>query len=224
MDLRRNPLSAFINKAHRLILKSRKIRSPTTIGLLGPSAEDGSGGGAVHSVDTGETLTKDDQLILKLLFGTSQMLPPLVPTEAHSICALIYRAIGAYPNMPLAQKVARLLLQELGLIPPWQYRKMNSYQLPLPGSGVWPYQERLVAKAEASCKDLNVFKDSAQHARKDWREMPVYCIDSLDALEIDDGLSVERSTIDPGSVWIHVHIANPAAYISRDHPIEVSSQ
>jgi RNB domain len=222
-DLRKNPLSAFINKAHRLILKSRKIRSPTTIGLLGPSAEDGYGG-AVRAVDTGETLTRDDKLILQLLFQTSQMMPPLVPPEAHPICALIYRAIGAYPNLPLSKKVAHLLLQELGLIPPWKERRINSYQLRLPGAGLWPYQERLIAKAEASCKDVDVFRDSVQHARRDWGQMPVYCIDSLGTREIDDGISTERATNGSDCVWIHVHIANPAAYISRDHPIAVAAK
>jgi hypothetical protein len=86
------------------------------------SAEDGYGG-AVRAVDTGETLTRDDKLILQLHFQTSQMMPPLVPLEAHPICALIYRAIGAYPNLPLSKKVAHLLLQELGLIPPWKERR-----------------------------------------------------------------------------------------------------
>ncbi|KAF7513931.1 hypothetical protein GJ744_006545 [Endocarpon pusillum] len=217
-DLRNNPLNAFINKAHRLILKSRKIRSPTTIGLLGPSAESDAGV-TIIPVDTGETLTKNDRLIVRFIFETSQMVPPLVPPEAKSICALIYRAIGAYPNLTLGRKVARLLLQELGVISPWSNRAANSYQLRLPGLGIWPYQDRLKAKAEASCKDLSVFQDSVQHARKDWGHMSVYCIDSQSAQEVDDGISIESARNMPDCAWIHIHIANPAAYISPNHPI-----
>lgn len=217
-DLQKNPLSAFINKAHRLILRSRKIRSPTTVGILGPSArrDDGS---AIRAVDAGETLTQNDKMIMQFIFATSHMSPLLVPPRAHSICALIYRAIGAYPNLPLGRKVARLLLQELGGVPPWAGRWMYRYHLRLPGLGIWPYQEKLVARAEAACKDLNVFWDSVRHMRKDWGQLPVYCIDNRDTLEIDDGISVERDDNMPGCSWIHVHIANPAAYISREHAI-----
>jgi RNB domain len=222
-ELLMNPLSAFITKAHRLILKSRKIRSPTTIGLLGPSAESGQGGD-IRPIETGETLNKNDKIIVRLLFDVSQMMPPLVHDEAHSICSLIYRAIGAYPNLPLGKKVARLFLQELGVVSPWTNRKLNQYQFRLPGLGVWPYQDRLLAKAEASNKDLSVFQDSVEHARKDWSQMPVYCIDSEDAVEIDDGISIERDMKRPDCAWIHVHIANPAAYISRDHPIAISAK
>jgi hypothetical protein len=219
-ELRKNPLSAFINKAHRLILRSRKIRSPTTIGLLGPSAESGNGG-VIHAVDTGEALTENDKLIMRFLFETSQMAPALVPDNASSICSLIYRAVGAYTNLSLGTKVARLLLQELGVMSPWSDRLINQYGLRLPGLGLWPYQERMLAKAEASCKDLSVFRDSAEQIRKDWGQMPVYCIDNHEAMEIDDGISVESDTNMPGWAWLHVHTANPAAYLSRDHPIAV---
>lgn len=221
-DLRNNPLSAFINKAHRLILRSRKIRSPTTLGLLGPSAESGDGS-AISAVDTGETLTGNDRLIIRFVFEASQIMPPLVPSEAQSICALIYRAIGAYPNLSLGRKVARLLLQELGVISPWKDRELNLYQLRLAGLGIWPYHDRLMAKAEASCKDLSVFRLPAQPARKDWGQMPVYCIDGADTVEIDDGISVEPATNMPDCAWIHIHVANPAAYISRDHPIAAAA-
>lgn len=222
-ELRKNPLNAFINIAHRLILKSRKIRSPTTIGTLGPSAEGGHHG-VVRAVDTGQMLTKNDKLILRFIFDVSQMSPALVRDEARSICALIYRAIGAYPNLNLGRKVSHLLVQELGLIPPWHDRGRNTYQRRLPGLGIWPYQERLVAAAEASCNSLEGFQDSVRHLRKDWGQMPVYCIDARDALDIDDGISVERVPDTPDHVWIHVHIANPAAYISPEHPIAAAAK
>ncbi len=119
----------------------------------------------------------------------------------------------------MGRKAARLLLQELGVISPWTYRGVNRYQLRLPGLGIWPYQDKLVAKAEASCKDLAVFQDSVQYARKDWGQMPVYCIDSRSTKDIDDGISIEPARNVPDCAWIHIHIANPAAYISRNHPI-----
>lgn len=221
-DLRNNPLSAFINKAHRLILRSRKLRSPTTLGLLGPSAESDNNG-AVYAVDVGERLTENDKLIIGFIFASSFMSPALVPSQANSICALIFRAIGAYTNLNLGTRVARLLLQELGVISPWSDRVINHYVLRVPGLGLWPYQDRLVASAEASCRDLNMFRDSGKNSRKDWGDTPVYCIDSSETVEIDDGVSVERDTVMPENVWLHVHVANPAAYISPDHPIAIAA-
>jgi RNB domain len=221
-DLRKNPLTAFISKVHRIILRSRKIRSPTTIGVLGPSADSGDGL-PVRAVDTGETLTKNDQDILQYLFDASEMLPPLVPMENHSICALIYRAIGAYPNITLGKKVARLLNQELGVTAPWSTRMTNRYVYKLPGTGIWPYQDKLLADAQASCKEMSAFRDSVSHLRKDWGNMPVYCIDAGGAFEIDDGISIQLHPGMPDCAWIHVHVANPAAYISPDHPIAVAA-
>jgi RNB domain len=221
-DLRHNPLSAFINKAHRLILRSRKIRSPTTIGLLGPSVESGDDT-AIRAVDAGETLTKHDKQIIRFIYQVSEMVPPLVASEAQSICALIFRAIGAYPNLRLGRKVAHLLLQELGVFPPWNARALNNYRLRLPGVGLFPRYERLVAKAEASCKDLTSFRMSTEPTRKEWAQMPVYCIDDVDTMECDDGISIEPATNMPDCAWVHVHIANPAAYISCDHPIAAAA-
>ena len=54
--------------------------------------------------------------------------------------------------------------------------------------------------------------------------MPVYCIDSKQTSLIDDGISVEQATTRSDCVWIHVHTANPAAYISRDHPIAMAAK
>jgi RNB domain len=221
-DLSHNPLSDFINKAHRLILRSRKIRSPTTIGLLGPSAESGDTI-AIREIDTGETLNKQDKQIVRFIYQNFEVTPPLVASEARSICALIFRAIGAYPNLSLGRKVAHLLLQELGVIPPWASRALNNYGIRLPGIGLFPQYESLIAKAEASCTELSSFRLPTGTMRKDWVQMPVYCIDSKDTTECDDGVSVEPAVNMPDCAWVHVHTANPAAYISPGHPIAMAA-
>lgn len=61
------------------------------------------------------------------------------------------------------------------------------------------------------------FQDSMADLRHDWGDTPVFCVDSSSAHEIDDGLSVESSGDD--SWWVHIHIANPTAFFSRDHPL-----
>ena len=222
-ELASNPLSAFINKAHRLITKSRKDRSPTTIGMLGPSGQRVTDG-AVTAIPTGEVLTTSDRKILDFILEEVHKRPPLSPYESRTICALIYRAIGAYPEVDLGTKVGRLLLQELGVISPWFDTRLNNYHGRLPGLRLWPYQTRLLHEAEASCQDLDKFVDGVKHIRKDWGDTPVYCIDSADTLEIDDGISIVRDVTAVEYVWIHVHIANPAAYISPHHPIAMAAR
>ncbi|ODV82376.1 RNB-domain-containing protein [Suhomyces tanzawaensis NRRL Y-17324] len=51
--------------------------------------------------------------------------------------------------------------------------------------------------------------------REDFRSIPIYCIDSADAHEIDDGISIH---LDARDYIISTHIADPASYL-RPHSI-----
>lgn len=46
----------------------------------------------------------------------------------------------------------------------------------------------------------------------------VYVIDGSDAHELDDGVSIEST---PQGDWIHVHVADPTAYIPPTHPLSL---
>ena len=59
------------------------------------------------------------------------------------------------------------------------------------------------------------FEDVMYAVRKDWGDMGVFTIDDPDAYEIGDGISIER--VADTENWVHVHIANPAAFILEDH-------
>ena len=60
--------------------------------------------------------------------------------------------------------------------------------------------------------------DLHESHRHDFGSMPVYVIDSADAKELDDGISLESV---PGTrdTWIHVHIADPTRWISPESDI-----
>ncbi|KAG6333024.1 hypothetical protein ID866_6068 [Astraeus odoratus] len=60
-------------------------------------------------------------------------------------------------------------------------------------------------------------RDPVEHLRHDFGEMPVYVVDDMGAEELDDGLSVEEVPSEPGSVWVHVHIADPTALLPPTH-------
>jgi exoribonuclease R len=57
-------------------------------------------------------------------------------------------------------------------------------------------------------------RDPLANLRIDRGSLTVYAIDSEDAHEIDDGISLEET---PDGNWIHVHIADPTSYIPNDN-------
>lgn len=210
-ELRDNPLTGFIAKAQRLILTSRQSRSPTTVGMVGPS----KGTGKPQFIASSEVLTADEEIIVDVLNMSYSNLPFTAPIVTS--VAVICRAIGAYPNVGLDERIVQMLLQEMGFKEPWCQADKSTLSSLVPGNGVSPELDRLHARAAASAEDSSRFSDSLAHLRKDWGQLPVYCIDSADTVEVDDGISIETSPANPDHAWIHVYIANPTAYFSRDH-------
>lgn len=56
-------------------------------------------------------------------------------------------------------------------------------------------------------------EDTMKDVREDFGEIPIYCIDSATAHEIDDGISIHTKK---DKYVFTVHIANPTSYIKRD--------
>ncbi|KAL7746476.1 3'-5' RNA exonuclease complex component [Sorochytrium milnesiophthora] len=64
-------------------------------------------------------------------------------------------------------------------------------------------------------------QDPCDHIRHDFGNLRVYTIDDASAKEIDDGVSIEYLDSADGRVphWVHIHIADPTAYVPLAHPI-----
>ena len=58
--------------------------------------------------------------------------------------------------------------------------------------------------------------DSVEHLRHDLGNLPISVVDDAGAEELDDGLSIEPVPNEPGSAWIHIHIADPTSVPSTD--------
>jgi RNB domain len=224
--LEQNPLNHFIEKARKLIIRSRKIRSPTTIGVLGPTSGSINHEGPIELRETGETYTENDKMILEFLWNTYLRLPMMRhKNQNHSIGSLILRAIGAYPTLRLERKIGRLLLQELGSLAPWSETMDESTTTPVPGRRGAHIADQLHEESEKLATDLGFderpnqipMTDTMAHLRKDWGDTEVLCIDKPSAKVLDDGISLEPATDMPGAYWIHVHIAHPSAFITPEH-------
>lgn len=158
--------------------------------------------------------TKDDEKILECLsdWVLSQKISNL--TSAASIGPAILRATGIYDGLQLDQSTGFTFMKELGVITPWENKMIYSQEFPLPGHGVDSALDEM--QKTAKLRDYEP-QDSMEGLRKDWGDTPVFCIDALSTVEVDDGVSWEAA--EGGTSWVHVHVANPSAFIDRDSGI-----
>ncbi|KAI9785592.1 MAG: hypothetical protein M1835_003315 [Candelina submexicana] len=222
---RASPIVDFVNKARSLILESRRTRTSLLSSGLGPSrvkldpqtTEAYSLFQAVHSVAFSEA----DKCIIRFLEAWACYSVFSRYSVMHSLGPMVLRAIGLYEDRRLDQGTCWLFLQEIGVLAPWENRTVFHTQLALPGHAISAelddiHRKTIEPETRLSLRDL---KDTMQDFRHDWGDLEVFCIDEEDAKEIDDGISVQRVAGSSSENWVHVHVANPSAFIDPDHSI-----
>ncbi|KAJ5496212.1 Ribonuclease II/R [Penicillium fimorum] len=220
-----HPMNRFIAKAQRLIRLSRRLRSPTIMSSVGPSSNRYSpgqdGNPLVFRELPTEKFSAEDSLIIEYLKLYSVPAIVMPSGTLRSTATHIMRATGMYNTLGLSEASTRLLLQEIGIIAPWENLLPLDQYLMLPGHGISLAKDMELEEIEESCSKLTAdqLQDSMQHLRKDWGDMPVYCVDDVTAQEIDDGISLEPIPGSHDTFWVHVHVANPTAFIGHDNPI-----
>lgn len=214
-----NPIPGFIEKSRALIHESRKTRDVTHSFSIGPSRvriEPTEPDWAVWKSSLSTRFDEDESKIIWFLFAWSLVAIKLKSSGLRSIGPTILRAIGMYENFMLGKPTGMLLLAELGIIPPWLNRVHYMPFLPLPSNQVDPLTDELHLQAKKSAVGFQM-EDSMEDLRRDWGDLEVFCIDSADAQEIDDGLSLEE--VDERTFWVHIHIANPTAFFAPSSAI-----
>ncbi|KAE8149883.1 hypothetical protein BDV25DRAFT_120558 [Aspergillus avenaceus] len=221
-DWKDHPLHQFLQKAQRLIRLSRKVRSPTTMGCVGPTAqryEPGQGRkGLVYREILTEKFSYTDRMIIEFL--QLWCIPPRRMTSGtlRSAGSHIMSSTGMYNVLEMNAGSAALFLQELGIIAPWENLRLLDQNLALPGHGISPRSDSQWADVKQACDTLKLegLTDKMQNMRKDFGDLPIYCVDDSSAQEIDDGVSLERIPGSENTFWIHVHVANPSAFLPHD--------
>ncbi|KAH7066339.1 hypothetical protein BKA63DRAFT_426059 [Paraphoma chrysanthemicola] len=222
----------FLEKARRLITISRKDREPN-FGTVGPSkartskTEESSG---LHFA-WGESFTHSDLQIINFLQAWVLTTQFLGMAGLHAACTNLVMATGCYgkdvyqargtPDDMLSdvrRHTGLLLLQEIGVITPFENRHLYDEQLMLPTVRLSRNLELLNTKAELTRRNPD-FRDTMARLRHDWGNTTVFCIDDAGANEIDDGVSIERVTGNASEFWIHVHVANPTAFFDKTHTL-----
>ena len=215
-----HPMEKFLEKARRLILNSRRFRSPTIMSAVGPSKErfdrhDPSP--FYREVATEEEFDANDRKILTFL--VLFCIPPWHMTDARlkSAAAHIMRATRMYNSLLANSASAPLFLQELGVFAPWENLRVLDPFLALSGHGISARSDEMWEDSVREAENVESAVDSMADMRTDWGDLPIYCIDAATAHEIDDGVSLER--VDDDTFWVRVHVANPSAFIKPYSPI-----
>lgn len=216
-----NPVHHFIVKSQRLISRSRKLRSPTVMSCIGPSSQKFQPGQDDKAMAYREVMTESfnpkDQVIIEFLqlYAIPSVIMP--SGTLQTAASHIMRATGMYNTLGLGESSTRLFLQELGVIAPWENLALLDQTLLLPGHGMSLSNDLQWVEVEDACKEVSgSLSDSMQHLRKDWGDLPVYCVDDITAQEIDDGVSLERIHGSDDTFWVHIHVANPTAFLEHN--------
>lgn len=223
-DLTNHPLQNFLQKAQKIILQNRNIRSPTTMSNVGPSArqftaEEEPDGRVYRKVAT-DQFNDFDKIILEYLIHFS--IPPqrLNMSSARYAAIHIMRATGLYTAIDLQRGAIPLFLQELGVFSAWENIYALDQFLALPGHHIDLRSEVTEEVAQTAASEPWRYKvDAMAEMRVDWGDLPIYCIDDPGAKEIDDGISLEPVAGTKDTFWLRVHIANPTAFMPHDDPI-----
>ncbi|KAL4948245.1 hypothetical protein BDW69DRAFT_176870 [Aspergillus filifer] len=212
-----HPFQKFIAKAQQVIRQSRQIRSPTIMGNVGPSSPLSAGQIQTYQETPSADFDENDKIIIRFLQLWCTQPFRMTSHALQSAGSHILRATRMYAGLELNSQAVSIFLQELGVFTPWENLRILDHDIALPGHGLGgdeKWNEVLQA-----CNDMVTTKpvDKMQTIRRDWGNLPVYCIDAVDAQEIDDGVSLERIHGSDDTFWIRVHIANPSAFIDSNH-------
>lgn len=148
----------------------------------------------------------------------------------------LLQALSSHKTV-LNEELGYELLLKFGVLAPWQnpwemVRQVNptsdfTIRDPLIKAEEKIAQRSLQNKATAGAvlgpEDYHP-TDPLESVRHDFGDMKVFVIDDATAQELDDGISIERIPSEPGSYWVHTHIADPGSIIHPGHRLSLNAR
>lgn len=196
-------LEGFYSKAKRLVAVSRERQASSSV--------------PVSRVDISAAFTPEEQLILRVLNGyirstrSTQKDPYAVPI------ATIIKRMGLY-EQEIDQSLVHGLLVEMGIAAPWNDPITGERALlQLPSRTSTPAPSTSTSSGSGLGPEELYPHDIVEHVRHDFKDLHAFVIDAEDAQELDDAVSVEPVPSEPGSHWLHVHVADPTVKIHPNH-------
>lgn len=199
-------LEAFAITARKAIDKSRETREWSEHGLLGPSSE------MVRAEPEWSALDLEILHFMQL-WACYQKFP--LYSRLQTLGSTILRVIGRYQEAQrFLPSLGWTFLQEVGWISPWDIPARYSVRFP----NVEVKRGGNYYRPDADMLGAHLDEDRLAPIRKPLDGVTAYCIDDITAREIDDAVSLER-TSDPEQYWVHVHVADPASSFDADSPL-----
>ncbi|KAI5290721.1 hypothetical protein KEM54_000650 [Ascosphaera aggregata] len=226
-----HPVATFVRKARCLVAISRELRQPGTSSSISPSQKKLSAEETAEEMTylkkEAESFTENDLKIITYL--RSYVLHPAQMTAGslRAAASYIVRNTRLYPQFDhLSAATCYMFLQEIGVFKPWENQHLLTDNIQLPGHGLTPAIDKMVESTSelAETIDKANLADKMKDIRTDWGNLPVFCVDAVEAAEIDDGFSIESVHGSEDTYWIRVHVANPSAYIPHDSAIAERAQ
>ncbi|KAG2048411.1 RNB-domain-containing protein [Suillus hirtellus] len=230
MVRQRSPeLEAFIEKARGLVLTAREKANE--------SWDEPPSRVVVKDV----TFSTDDRTILDVLHLALRRTRNTCIDPFSGVVTSIIKRIGLHAHKMVDDVCLRQFLIEMGEMAPWEdivtQRKELNLDLTLDEESQRTRDEHALVQRSLSLSRPSRAKgkqplgpedfydrDPVEHLRHDFGSLPVYVIDDVSAEELDDGLSVEPVLNEPGSAWIHVHIADPTVILPPTHIISEAAR
>ncbi|KAI1739360.1 hypothetical protein F4680DRAFT_144616 [Xylaria scruposa] len=201
-----SPIESFVSTAQTIIDESRKHREWSQNGIIGPSSKPARAKPDWSPIDL-------EILQFIELWASYQKFPQY--SRLQTLGAALLRAVGRYQEARgYLPETGWTFLQEVGWIPPWEIPARYSIRFP----GVEIKRGGGYVRPFLGTLDKHVKRDTLSLIRKPLNDVTAYCIDDITAREIDDAVSLER-TSNPEEYWIHVHVADPASSFGADTPV-----
>jgi len=205
------PVWNFVLKARRLIMASRERRGEPKHGMLPPSVGAQPAQWDPHVAPW----TKEEKEILSFLQWWMGHNADQLSDMQFVVGTSILRFTGLYKSTERLDNAACFtFLKEIGWLPSWELASRYKSQIPgvepIPGGAEGGYRRQ-------PCADLwqGLDVDFAAGRRKDWSSLVAFAVDSKDTAIVDDAISIEAAD-KPGEYWIHVHVADPTAFLKHD--------
>ncbi|KAI0842046.1 RNB-domain-containing protein [Hypoxylon sp. FL0890] len=210
LNRRKGWLDDFVKKARKLIDHSRQTRQWTKSGIIGPS----TGKTSVPAPTAHEWSPTDLELLRFMeLWACYQKFPSYSGLQCYG--STILRALDRYRDAEaLSPSTGWTFLQEIGWIPSWEIPARYSIRFP----GVEIKRGGGYVRPDIVNLDRYLKRDILAPMRKIWEGLTAYCIDAESTMDIDDAVSLER-TSDPNRFWMHIHVADPASSIRANTPV-----
>ncbi len=165
------------------------------------------------------------------LMEVDQAMSSLLVDQDRQLGKSILQSVGTdlVASSDLQHALIVHFLTSIGALPPWQnpIRLDASFRSATMGEdGGEPEREQPPSDSQASrpiessAKSFGVTLDEQVEAiRHDFgKDHTVYVIDDEGAFELDDGISIEP-VHGSDQAWVHVHIADPTAWVQPDDPL-----